>query len=411
MKSKFSKIFIAVLLSFVIITPKAEAVSKLDFTEQISDFGRKVQKVKEKIEQKYADVMEKLNGKIRKALGAEGAALFNDLVVKRASNIVKNAAQGQFDVGDLSLKGLSNAMVSQLGDFKLDLANLSALANDYAVSLEKAKVAKTEKMHIELSQFEAERNVVNQALLADPTNESLKAKLDDLDINIANMQGQIRETMSQNALENEKLEEYKKSLATLGEQIGNISAQKMSADLLKTLNAKVANLFPTQDDEDVQEVYATNMYRLFLGEYETEESENLTKIIKARRQEYYESVKNMARVYLNTLNDMESSSDRSKNCADALGKADGIDGQQTMQICTDLQNGRVSAGVTGLLLARLRYRATADMQRWTNMYKLRDYTSDPTKFNLDNYIFTKNDLNFNKAKLKLRETISNFKGF
>jgi ribosome recycling factor len=253
--------------------------------------------------------------------------------------------------------------------------------------------------------------VVNQALLADPTNESLKAKLDDLDINIANMQGQIRETMSQNALENEKLEEYKKSLATLGEQIGNISAQKMSADLLKTLNAKVANLFPTQDDEDVQEVYATNMYRLFLGEYETEESENLTKIIKARRQEYYESVKNMARVYLNTLNDMESSSDRSKNCADALGKADGIDGQQTMQICTDLQNGRVSAGVTGLLLARLRYRATADMQRWTNMYKLRDYTSDPTKFNLDNYIFTKNDLNFNKAKLKLRETISNFKGF
>ncbi|MBO6281410.1 MAG: hypothetical protein J6N49_02635 [Alphaproteobacteria bacterium] len=410
MMSKFYKIFIAILLSFVIVAPEAEAVSKLDFTEPMSDIAKKVEKVKEKIEQKYHEVMEKLNGKIRKALGAEGAALFNDLVVKRASNIVKNALKGQFDVGDLSLKGLSNSMLSQLGDFKLDAANLQAFANDLAMSLEKAKLAKTQQMHIKLSEFEAERSIVNKALLADPNNAELKAKLDDLDINVANMQGQIREAMAENKLQDERLEKYKSELAAFNEQIANLSVQKMSEDLLKTLNAKIASLFPSQDDEDVQEVYGTSISRLFLAEYEAESSENLTNIIKARHKEYYESVKNMAREYLNMINDVEKSSERSKQCADAMGTADGISGQQTMQICTDLQNARAAAGTTSVMLARLRYRAIADMQGWNNMYKLRDYSRDPTKFNLDNYIFSKKDLTFN-VKDELRKAIGNFKGF
>lgn len=407
--SKLRKIFIVILLSLVVIAPRAEAVSKLDFTDPVSNFGKKIEKVKEKIEQKYNEAMEFLNGKIRKAFGAEGAALFNDLVVKRASNIIQKAAQGQFDVGDLSLKGLSNSIMSQLGDFKLDIANLTAFANDLSVSLERAKVLKTEKMHAELSKFEAEREVVNKALLSDPENEVLKAKLDDLDINIANMQGQIREEMAKDVLEDEKVLKFKNEIAALSEQVSNLSAQKLSEDLLKSLNTRVASLFPTQDDDDIKEIYATGIYRLFLGEYESESSENLTKIIKARRKEYYESVKNMAREYLNTMNDIEKSSERSKQCADALGTAQGADGQQTMQICTDLQNARAAAGAASLMLARLRYRAMEDMQSWTNKYKLRDYSADPTKFNLDNYIFSKKDLYFNDAKTRIKGAISDFK--
>lgn len=408
--SKLTKIFIITLLSCVVSVPQAEAIQKLEFPDPISTLPKNIEKIKEEIEQKYTEAMETLNGKIRKALSGEGAALFSQLVNNRGANVISDLARGQFNVGDFSLTSISNAVVAQMGEFKLDLANLSAMTEDYAKALEEAKVTRTKMMNAELIKLDAEREAVNTALMDDPTNEALLTKLNDLDINLANLQGQIDQAMAEDVLADKKLENYRQEISTLMAQIDGISAEKVSEDFLKSLNEKVAGLFPTQDNEDVRDIYATNIYKLFLGEYDNIGGENMMRVKKARNQEYYEALKNLAREYLNTRNDVEKSSERSQNCLDALGKADGISGQQTMQICADLQNARAAAGQASLLLARLRFRAIETIQGWHDKYKLVDYSKDPTVLNLDDYIFTKKDLKFN-AKYKVKQAISNFKGF
>ena len=410
MMSKLTKIFIITLLSCVVSVPQAEAIQKLEFPDPISTLPKNIEKIKEEIEQKYTEAMETLNGKIRKALSGEGAALFSQLVNNRGANVISDLARGQFNVGDFSLTSISNAVVAQMGEFKLDLANLSAMTEDYAKALEEAKVTRTKMMNAELIKLDAEREAVNTALMDDPTNEALLTKLNDLDINLANLQGQIDQAMAEDVLADKKLENYRQEISTLMAQIDGISAEKVSEDFLKSLNEKVAGLFPTQDNEDVRDIYATNIYKLFLGEYDNIGGENMMRVKKARNQEYYEALKNLAREYLNTRNDVEKSSERSQNCLDALGKADGISGQQTMQICADLQNARAAAGQASLLLARLRFRAIETIQGWHDKYKLVDYSKDPTVLNLDDYIFTKKDLKFN-AKYKVKQAISNFKGF
>ena len=407
MMSRLYKIFIVALLSLAIFIQRAEAITKLEFTDPISEMSKKIQKVYEEIEEKYTETVEKLNGKIRQAVGGEGASLFNKFVLTKSPNLVLNGLRGQFNVGDLGLNGLSNTMLSQYGNLKLDLANMLTYTTDMAKSLENEKLEKTKMIHVELSGLYSEREILKDLLAKSPENaEEIQTKLKDIEIGIANLEGQSEKILAENVLENSKITESQKTIDLLGEQINNFNTQKVSADLLKSLNTATANLFATKDNDDTADVYATNINRLFLGKYDYEGGDNLSKIIKARQQEYYEAVKNLGREYLNTLNDVEKSAERSQSCADGLEMPDGIDGQQTMQICMDLQNARVAAGYAGILIAQLRFKAISDIQSWNHMYKLRSYDADPTKFNLDNYIFKKENLNFNASS-----AISNFKGF
>lgn len=407
MKKLHIKIFGFMLLLGVLFAPNVYAVSKLDYTEPPNDLTAKIQKIKERIEQKYTEVMEILNGKIRKAFGAEGAFLINEYVFRRGSHLVRNAMMGQLAVGDFSLKGLSQSMLSQLGSFKLDLANLAMLANDYEAALQYGKLEKTKQMNILLSQYEAERDAIQKALASNPDDEELKAKFDDLNVNIANMQAQIRSVMTEQSEDDQKLQSYRGTIAALDAQIGSLSIMRASNELVKTLNSKLDNLFDKLTD--TESPYATSMNKLFLGVFESPSSINLMRIKKARKKEYYDALKNIAREYLNTYKNIEKITEESQSCVEALSKADGIAGQQTMQICVDLQQAKAAAGYTQLLLAKLRYRATADLQLGSGNYAINGYT-DQTKFNLDNYKFKKSDLysvNVNNVK----NAIANFKGF
>lgn len=407
MKKVCKKIFIFMLSLSIMWATDVYAVSKLDYTEPPNDLTTKIQKIKERIEQKYTEVMEILNGKIRKAFGAEGAFLINEYVFKRGSHLVRNAVMGQLAVGDFSLRGLSQSMLSQLGSFKLDLANLAMLANDYERALQYGKLEKTKQMNILLSQYEAERDAVQKALAKNPDDEELKAKFEDLNINIANMQAQIRRVMTEQTEDDLKVQSYRNTITSLDAKIGQLSIMRASNELVKVLNSKLDNLFDKLTD--TESPFATSMNKLFLGVLESPSSRNLMRIQKARKQEYYEALKNLAREYLNTYNDIEKITEESQSCVEALSKADGIAGQQTMQICVDLQQAKAAAGYTKILLAKLRYRATADMQFGRGNYAINGY-ADPTIFNLDNYRFKKSDLfsvNINSAK----NAIASFKGF
>ncbi|MCQ2734416.1 MAG: hypothetical protein MJ212_00505 [Alphaproteobacteria bacterium] len=407
MKKLHAKILSLVLLSGVLCAPNVYAVSKLDYTEPVNDLTVKVQKVKERIEQKYTEVLEILNGKVRKAFSGEGASLINEFVYGKSSGLVGNTVTGQLAVGDSDLSGLSQSMLSQLGSFKLDLANLVTLADDYEKALQYGKLEKTKQINVLMSQYEAERDAVRKALESEPDNEELKAKFDDLNVNIANMQAQVRSIMTEQSEDDQKLQSYKNSIASLDTQIGNLSTMKASNELVKALNSKLDNLFDKLSD--TESPYTTSMNKLFLGAYESPTSENLMRIKKARKKEYYDALKNAAREYLSAYKSIEKITEESQSCVEALSKADGIAGQQTMQICVDLQQAKAAAGYTQFLLARLRCIATGDLQMGSGNDTVNGY-ADQTKFNLDNYKFKKSDLYLSNEN-GTKNAIANFTGF
>lgn len=410
--SRLYKIFIVVLLSLVIFIPRAKAITKLEFTDPVCEMSKKIQKDNEENEQENAEATEKQNEKERRPENGEGTSLFKKIVSSKTTKMVLGALQGQFNVGDSGSDDLSGSSSANNGNLKLDFESILSYTEDLVKSAQKAKLEKTKMIHAQLSALYSERDMLKEILAQSPDNaEQVEARLKDIEIEIANLEGQSEKIMAENTTENEKIEKNKKTMDLLSKQISNLNSQKISSDLLKSLNTATAKLFATKEnDDDAEDVYATNINRLFLGRYDYEGGDNLAKVIKARQQEYYDAVKNLGREYLNTINDIEKTSARSTDCFDALSMADGINGQQTMQICVDLQNARAAAGYTGILIARLRFKAMADIQGWTHMYKMRDYKASPTRFNLDNYIFQKSKLKFN-ASDAIQKGFSSFSGF
>ena len=158
-----NKKILVLFLSCCFVTTNAQAVVKLDFFEPVADFAQKVQKQKNKIEEKYTATLQKLNEKVRKAFGAEGAALF-DMVTSHGKYIIKQAVTGQLSMNDLNLSHLVDAVKSELGNYKLDVETLINLRADYIAALKSARQAKEFDMQKELVELQARRAALNEAL-------------------------------------------------------------------------------------------------------------------------------------------------------------------------------------------------------------------------------------------------------
>ena len=148
MRKYNKKILVLVLASCLLTATPSFATIKLEFTGPIADILNKIEKVKEKIEDVQSKILkekEKWTNKAEafmdKTLGTEGAALFKQYVVKSGAGVVKSAAKGQFNAGDYSLSGFTDAIKSDIGNYKLDYATLAAQSRDIiaADSIEKHK--------------------------------------------------------------------------------------------------------------------------------------------------------------------------------------------------------------------------------------------------------------------------------
>lgn len=156
--------------SCLLMCSNAGAISKLDNNEPPADFSQRAQKIKSQAEEKYSAAMQKMNGKVRKAFGAEGAALFK-VVMKRGKNILKKAISGQLSSDDFSFSHMLDEMKSQVGDYKMDLATMMSLREDYLQALHEERAAKNAAMQKELTKLTAEREGL-QKLLSQNTQEN-----------------------------------------------------------------------------------------------------------------------------------------------------------------------------------------------------------------------------------------------
>lgn len=419
---KYNKSFLAIVtISCFLTISQARAVTKLEATGPAADVIAKIQKIKEKIEDTQTAILrekEKLTKQAKDfmggAFGTEGAALFKEYVVKPGAGIVKSAAKGQFNAGDFSVSGFSNALKSELGNYKLDYASLVAQSRSMIETAEKAKSEKLYAINTEIVKLQAEWDAKNK-LNAELKSEELAEELDALAKRIANLQKQQAELSNKVIVESAKQQELQNEMKALQGKMGEISSKISQDEMLKSLNAEALSLFTLQmEEEETDALYSSNIEKLFLGKYELGYTENLARIRKARKEEYFKAEKNLLKVVVDSYNSIDETQENVLKCAQASGEAQALFGGNAMRVCVDVQLTKAAAQYMEMLLAQIHQTSSLEIQKWSDKYKLQDYDRDYTKFNLDDYVMTKEDL-ATKLKNKLSDSaedaMMNFKGF
>ncbi|MBQ4400007.1 MAG: hypothetical protein II830_01785 [Alphaproteobacteria bacterium] len=420
MKKYSYKILVLALASCVAIATPTHATVKLEATGPAADIAAKIQKVKEKYEDIQSKILKekekwtkKAEAFMNKTLGTEGAALFHQFVVKPGAGIVESAAKGQFNAGDFSLSGFTDAMKSELGNYKLDYATLAAQSRDMIESDAKAKREKEKALDVQIAQLRAEWEM-KRKLYEQTKDITLAGEIVGLAQRIANLEQQKTEVTSDMTAFNQE-DKISKQMNDLQAVMADYSSKINQEDILKQLNSEALSMFTLKmEEEETEAVYAASVEKLFLGKYEFGNSENLARVRKARKEEFFKSEKNLVNVIVDTYKSIQETGDKMKKCEQARDNAQAIFGQESMRVCLDIQIVKVAAQYMEMLLAQIRHESSAEIQKWADVYKLPDYSRDYTKFNLDDYVLTKDDL-----KRKMKDKISgavgnammNFKGF
>lgn len=418
---KFNQKILALILVFcTAVAPLAYATNKLEATGPAADKVSKIEKIKEKYEDIQSKVLKekekwtkKAEAFMNKTLGTEGAALFKQYVVKPGAGIVKSAAMGQFNAGDFSLSGFTDAIKSEMGNYKLDFATLAAQSRDTIEADAKAKKEKNQALDIQIAKLQAEWSAKSK--LYEQTKEpALAGEIVGLSRRIAELQQQKTEIANDmKAFEQE--EKFSKQMKELQQIMADYNSKISQEDLLKQLNSEAMNLFTLKaEEQETDAIYSQEIEKLFLGKYEFGTSENLARVRRARKEEYFKSEKNLVYVIVDTYKSISETQDKMKKCEQARDEAQAIFGQEAMRVCIDVQIAKVAAQYMEMLLGQIRHDASLEIQKWADVYKLPDYNRDYTKFNLDDYVLTEDDL---KKKIKdgvsgaVGSAMMNFKGF
>ncbi|MBR6355457.1 MAG: hypothetical protein IKR92_01255 [Alphaproteobacteria bacterium] len=389
----------------------AQAFMKLDFFAPVADIADKIGKVKTKIETVYNTQLGKLEAKVMKVAGREGAMIFK-YVQNNAGAIVTSAAKGQFYAADYTGSGMWEALKSELGDLKLDYAKAQRQLSDYVESREQQKIDKKQAMETELAKMEAEHQALNRSMKelenkGEPIPENVQQRFVELETAIPKMKENIKVVMEKDVTESDTYKKMMKGLEEKQQKVNTLVAKTSEDSLVNMLGQKSVDLFSKKaDEEETQNLYNNGLQKFFLGEYEPVNPENVERIMKFRKQEYYKAVKNAMETTITTQTSLIEIEERSLGCTDAAtNKAQGIFGASGARICVELQNAKVAARQMELLLAEIRVETTKEMQSWKDKYKMEDYGKDITKFNLDDYVMKKDTL-FRKAKNKAKSAIN-----
>ena len=389
----------------------AYAVMKLDFFSPVSDIADKIGKVKIKIETVYNTQVEKLNAKVKKVAGREGAMIFS-YVQKNAGAIVTSAAKGQFYAADYTGSGMWDALKSELGDLKLDYVKVQRQLERYVEEREREKLNKKQAMETELTKMEAEYQALNKVMKeledkGEPIPEDVKNRFLQLEQSIPELKKEKQKVMEKDVKESKTYEKMMEDIRAKKEKVDKLVAKTSEDSLVNTLGKKTTDLFSKKaEDDETKTLYENGTQKFFLGEYEPINPENTERVMKLRKQEYYKAVKNAMETTITTHTSLGEIEERSKACTDAAtNQAQGIFGASGIRICVELQNAKVAARYMEILLAQIRLATTKEMQTWRDKYKLEDYGKDITKFNLDDYVLKKDTL-FRKAKNKAKSAIN-----
>lgn len=409
MKNTSIKILPLVLASCFLTCSNVYAVSKLDFFTQAENFGKSVQKEKQKWEDKYSTALSDLRNKALKAGGAEGAALYDittktleSSLVEVGDNVKNQAASG----GKIDLGSALSSMTKDFANAQLTAAFAQSRLADYKKALASERNAKDKAIDEELMILEAKLKV----------SKDDKDEVEKLANRIAELKAEKEDLKNKSALRDKKEEQLQKNADTATKTVTELEKTISGENTQKYLDKMTDSLFSSKKDDDIEaqeeqqqleDMYGADISEFFLGKYEYVGSENIARVRTKRRQEYYKALQNLMRVLVAGAVKGEEFEKKSEASLDNTTKADGLFGGMAAGINIDIQNAKLAARYLELLLAEMRFSSMAEINSWNDKFK--NTKKDVTKFNLDDYVYEKKNI-VDKAYNKAQDAIGNWKG-
>ncbi len=417
MKIISHKILALVLISNIFYVSSARAVSKLDFFAQVEEMGKQVQNVKSKVETKYHDNMQSLEEKVLKSSGAEGNALFTMLRKNfegDAKGIVDNV-KSNVKSGNFEFKSALSSLKQKYAKSQLDWSLAVAAANDYKETLATERRQKLAAINQRAMEIKTELELLEKTK---ETTFDYEQKKEELALELADLEAQKTEQEGKQALRDEKAENLEKKAKSLGKVAANAEKALTSEGQKQYMEQAVESLFSkgkdgedgsdaAEEESQLEDLYGAEIDSFFLGKYEHESSENIARVLKKRKQEYYKSLQNLMRVIIIGTAKGETISNASQEYLGQTTKADGLYGGMSMKIGADIQNAKIAARYTELLLAEIRFVTMQEMISWNDKFK--NSKKDVTKFNLDDYVYKKKGVK-DFLDDKLQQGVSGWKG-
>ena len=411
MKNTSIKILTLVLASCFLTCQNTYAISKLDFFTQVENFGKSVQKEKEKWEKRYGKALYDLHDKAIKAGGAEGGALFNVLqkqmegsVVNFTDNVKNQAVSG----GKVDLGSAFSDITKNFANAQLTAAMAQSTLDDYKKAVAAERNAKEKDIDEKLMILEAKLKVIK-----DDSEEKEK-----LATRIADLSAEKEDLKNKTALRDEKAEQLQKNATAAAKVVSDLEQTINGQNTQKYLDKITDSLFSSKkDEEDIEaqeeqqqldDMYGSDIAEFFIGKYEYVGSQNIARVRAKRQQEYYKALQNLMRVLVVGAVKGEEFEKKSEAYLDQTTKVDGQLGGMAAKIGADVQNAKLAARYLELLLAEMRFNSMVEINSWNDKFK--NTKKDVTKFNLDDYIYKKNSLK-DKINNKLQDTISGWQGF
>ena len=411
MKNTSIKILTLVLASCFLTCQNTYAISKLDFFTQVENFGKSVQKEKEKWEKRYGKALYDLHDKAIKAGGAEGGALFNVLQKQMEGSVVNFTD----NVKNQAVSGVKVDLGSAFSDITKNFANAQLTAamaqstlDDYKKAVAAERNAKEKDIDEKLMILEAKLKVIK-----DDSEEKEK-----LATRIADLSAEKEDLKNKTALRDEKAEQLQKNATAAAKAVSDLEQTINGQNTQKYLDKITDSLFSSKkDEEDIEaqeeqqqldDMYGSDIAEFFIGKYEYVGSQNIARVRAKRQQEYYKALQNLMRVLVVGAVKGEEFEKKSEAYLDQTTKVDGQLGGMAAKIGADVQNAKLAARYLELLLAEMRFNSMVEINSWNDKFK--NTKKDVTKFNLDDYIYKKNSLK-DKINNKLQDTISGWQGF
>lgn len=422
MKHNSKHIFALLILSavFVLQNQPVYAISKLDFFTQLENMNKKVQKIKEKWEEKYNKAMSDLEAKVEKAGGLEGKALFNDIRTQMegdSKNIIDNVKSNAKNL-DFDFKKNIKNVTSKYANTKLDLATANSLLSDYKYSLAQERSKKEQDIKTKISLLDAEEKL--------PSTKTDAKRLQEIAQEKADLAMQLKALEDKDPEQNEKMQAMEKQIQKYANEASKLNRELLEeggkAYMEKATDALFAAAEEDEENEKTEEMYASDYKDFFLGKYEKESSETIARVRYKRQKEYYLALQNLMRVLIIGSAKGKTIADSSESYlvrttggetkdGEKVAAPDGIFGGMSMKIGADIQNAKIAARYTELLLAQMRFNAMSEIILWNDKYKLNDYSKDFTAFNLDDYVNKKKsslDKLKDKANSTVQDKVSNY---
>lgn len=410
-----NKMQLLAFLAFLVFFPFQEAFAALKI--DVSRTASEISDIVTETANGAADTVSAVTEEIKKITFLEKVKLWWERQQARVKDIKKNidtvADAGKKAYG--SVEDVTDSVVDSYESEKAKIEeemNKAHSGNGTQTAMQLGEITKQmeERKKVLSKEYEEKTTKAGenleqlQAMSKSATDEDTRQTLEEMMSAAASEQAEYAEKKKQIDNEGEELlndSEYK----ALAEQKKSLEEQmkSMGEDWLKSSASRLVDKLSKKDKAQTQREYLEVIDQNFLKEDEVVNQETTDRIMKYRRKTLLKDIENAFYVGTKKRIDLPERQEQIEMVSSNILSVDLADTSASLLIEIRIEELKHLFDYVELLIADMRLKTARNMLNQD--YKLQDYDKNPAALNLDNYIFTEEDIKSDEGEKGFLENV------